>query len=98
MADAPFMAAPLAATSSTTIAASATAATAAVLSGDGDADPTTFGHRPVEVPRELVGVVARSPVVVVEVGAGTPDALSDGLVVAIGAKSISWRRTPARHR
>ena len=57
-------------------------AAAAVLLGDGDADPAALGERVVEVPRELVGLVLLRPVLVGEVGADPSDPLADRLVVA----------------
>ena len=84
MAEQPFIAAPDAATSSRTIDASVMPRpAAAVLLGDGDADPTPFGHRPVEVPRELVVLVVVPPVGVVEAGAHGAHALADQLVIGV---------------
>jgi hypothetical protein len=59
---------------------------AAVLLGDRDAHPTACSERLVEVPRELVGLVLRRPVLVREVGADPADALADRLVIRRAAE------------
>jgi hypothetical protein len=56
---------------------------AAVGLRDGDADPAAGGQAAIEVPRELVALIASRPVVVVEVGTHRRDGLGDeaGVVV-----------------
>ena len=68
-------------------------AAAAVLLGDGDAHPSAGGEGGVEVPRELVALVALTPVDVVELGAETADAVPDVVEVRVGP--VLARRLPS---
>ena len=56
---------------------------AAVLGWNGDADPAAFRHCVVEIPGELVLLVALAPVLVGEVCTDAPHALADRLVVLV---------------
>ena len=64
-------------------------AAAAELFGDGDPDPAALGHVGVEVPRELVVLVAVTPVGVGVLGADPTHAVADRLVIVVGGE-VPW--------
>lgn len=57
------------------------ATAAAVLLRDGHTDPAAVGHRPVELPREAVFLIARRPILVREPFADVSHALPDQRVI-----------------
>jgi hypothetical protein len=69
----------------------------AVLLGNGDAEPPALGHRRVERPRELVALVARRPVRVVEVRAHPIDRVGNREVIGVG-RELHGAQSCRHHR